>query len=271
MSQHCLAVFKKKKIKRTIFRSRCSGEERLLRVQLLLDPFDQAEYKLFVRVVGWRVLIGGVSVVVVDGELVVEASIERRYERLGDERVEIGADIAGRVHDNARHVDVAVEAYLGAEEREYATALLVVRYADGDLLIEATGASQADVERVGLVGRADDHKWHIRPHGQIVEARQELRDDAMLHVLGGRLAPLRDGLDLVDEENARCTAHRFVEHGADVLLGLAGHARYELGGGDLEQWQVEFASQCVHELRLAAAGRTVATIGQKKYSSSIRK
>lgn len=99
-----------------------------------------------------------------------------------------------------------------------------------------------------------------------VETRQQLGDYSMFHVFGSRLASLRDGLDLVYEKYARrirlsqfelnshidCLKLRvfvieinkyieinntydcFVEHGSNVLLGLARHARDQFGGGHFE-------------------------------------
>ena len=35
----------------------------------------------------------------------------------------------------------------------------------------------------------------------------------------------------------------FLEYGSNVFLGLARHARYKLGGRDLEQWQRQLLQQ----------------------------
>ena len=89
--------------------------------------------------------------------------------------------------------------------------MLIVGYADGNLLVEPARAPQPNVQRVGLIRGADDHYGHIGIDGQIVEARQQLRDNAVLHILGGRLSSLRDRFDFVYEQNARCVCLLFIK------------------------------------------------------------
>ena len=80
---------------------------------------------------------------------------------------------------------------------------LLVRDADLDLPVEAPGAAQRRVERVGNVGGGDED--HLPARFEAVHQGEQLRDDAAFDLALARhlLALRRDGVDLVDEDDGK--------------------------------------------------------------------
>ena len=84
--------------------------------------------------------------------------------------------------------------------RRISSAALRVGRVQADLAVEAARAAQRGVERVGAVGRADDD--HLAARAQAVHQREELADDALLDLAPDLGALGRDGVDLVEEDDA---------------------------------------------------------------------
>jgi len=101
--------------------------------------------------------------------------------------------------------------------------LFIIWDSDGNLLVEPSSSPESNVQRVRLISGTNDHNGRVGVDGQIVEARQQLRHNPVLHVLGSALAPLGDRLDLVDEQDTRRRGHCLLEQAPNVALRLAGN------------------------------------------------
>ena len=127
---------------------------------------------------------------------------------------------------------------------------------DGDLAVEAARPAQGGVQRVGEVGRRQHD--HVLPLGQPVHQGQQLGHHALLHVAHDPLAPRGDGVDLVEEDDARGAAGRLVEDLAQVGLALAVELVDDLRPVDGEEVGLGLVGHGPGDERLAAAGRPVA-------------
>ncbi|KUI58751.1 hypothetical protein VP1G_11035 [Cytospora mali] len=90
-----------------------------------------------------------------------------------------------------------------------------------------------------------------------VHAAADLGDDAALHGLPGAVALPGDGVQLVEEDEARREPHGLVEDVADVLLALAARAAHQARRRHRDEGDLEVGRQRVREHRLAAARRPV--------------
>src|SRR5437899_3551887 len=134
------------------------------------------------------------------------------------ERFQVRADEAVRVVRDLLQIDVGPHRHGARVNLQDLQPRLRVRHADLDLAIEPARAAQRRIEHLGNVRRADDDDLPARD--EAVHQAQELRDDALLD-LADDFGPLRrDGVDLVDEENGRRAARRFLEHLAELRLAL---------------------------------------------------
>ena len=126
---------------------------------------------------------------------------------------------------------------------------------DGDLAVETPGPPQGRIERVGEVGRRDHD--HVAAAIQPVHQREQLRDHALLHVADHLLAPWRDGVDLVEEDDARRLSRRLLENLAQVRLALAVELVDDLRSVDREEVRLRLVGDGAGDQGLAAAGRAV--------------
>ena len=130
-----------------------------------------------------------------------------------------------------------------------------VRKLDGDATVEAAGSQKRRVEHVGLVRRGEHDDALV-----VVEAvhlGQELvqRLLALVVRVDGDATLLADGVDFVDEHDARGLLVRLLEEVAH-LRGTAAHEHLdELGARDLEERHVRLAGDRLGEQRLARARR----------------
>src|SRR5262245_7822258 len=105
-------------------------------------------------------------------------------------------------------------------------ACLRVGHADFNLTVETPWPSQCWIQDLGNIRRTDDDDLTARD--EAVHEAQELRDDALLD-LAGHFSTLRcDCVDLVDEQNRRRPARRFLEDLAEFGLALAVELPHDL-------------------------------------------
>jgi hypothetical protein len=124
-----------------------------------------------------------------------------------------------------------------------------------DFPVEPPRAAQGRVQGVGQVGgRQNDHVFPLR---QSVHQRQQLRHHALLHVADHALPPRGDGVDFVEENNARRALGRLVEEFAQMGLALAVELVDDLRPVDRKEVGIGFMGHRSGQERLAAAGRTV--------------
>ena len=134
-------------------------------------------------------------------------------------------------------------------------AAALVGDADDDLAVEAAGAAQRLVERLGAVGGGDDDEVLARL--EPVEQGQQLGDEALLGLALDLAALGRDRIDLVDEDDRRRRLGRLLEHLAQPPLALAIGRAHDLGAGDVEEAGVALVGDGAGEAGLAGAGRAV--------------
>ena len=127
---------------------------------------------------------------------------------------------------------------------------------DDDLAVEPSRPQQRRIENVGAVGRSDqnDAGVLIEP----VHLDEELVERLLALVVsaaeaGAALAA--DGVDLVDEDDARRRFLRLIEEIADARGSDADEHLDEIGAGDRQERHARLACDRAREQRLTGAGR----------------
>ena len=132
---------------------------------------------------------------------------------------------------------------------------LRVRHADFDFAIEAAGPAERRIEDFRNVRRA--HHDHLAARHESVHQTQKLRYDALFDFADDVGALRRDGVDLVDEENRRRMACRFLEDLSELRLALPVELPHDLGAVEMDEVDAALRGDGAREQRLAGAGRTV--------------
>ena len=152
----------------------------------------------------------------------------------------VGDRLALRVH--AQHGAAAGE--VGAGHR--------------DLPVEAAGPQQCRVEDVGPVGRGDQDD--ALALAEAVHLDQQLVERLLAFVVTAaeaRAALAADGVDLVDEDDARAVLLGLLEHVAHAGGADADEHLDEVRAGDREERHPGLTGDGAGQQRLAGAGRTV--------------
>jgi len=97
----------------------------------------------------------------------------------------------------------------------------------------------------------------VRAALEAVHEREQLRDDAALHLAVGLLALGRDRVDLVDEDDCRSVLLGLLKRLAQVALTLASQLAHNLGAVDEEKKGAGLVRDRTRNERLAAAWRAV--------------
>ena len=133
---------------------------------------------------------------------------------------------------------------------------LLRRPIDGDVPVEPAGPQQRRVEHVGPVGRGDDdHRFGRREAVHLAEDLVERLFAFVVTAADARAAHPADGVDLVDEQDARGVFLRGPEHVADAAGPDADEHLDELGAVDREERHARLAGHRPGQQRLAGAGR----------------
>ena len=127
---------------------------------------------------------------------------------------------------------------------------------DPDVAVEAARADQGGVERLGPVGGGhdDDAAVDVEP----VHRHEELIEGLVALVLGAGGpggSDLADGVDLVDEDQARGLGLGLGEEAADTSGADADVHLHEVGAGEGEERHVGLARDGAGQQGLAGAGR----------------
>ena len=125
------------------------------------------------------------------------------------------------------------------------------------LAVEAAGPQQRRIEHVRTVGGGDEDDALVRLeavhlHQQLV---QRLLAFVMAAAQAGAAVP-SDGIDLVDEDDARRITLRLLEHVAHARGADAHEHLDEIRAGDGEERHVSLAGDSARQQRLAGAGGT---------------
>ena len=175
---------------------------------------------------------------------------------LVDEVREVRAGEAGRLLGDALDVDRLVERLALGVDLEDRRPAAHVGPVEDDLAVEPAGPQQGRVEDVRPVGGGDDD--HVRVRVEAVHLDEDLVEGLLALVVraaeaGAALAA--DGVDLVDEDDARAVPLGLVEQVADAAGADADEHLDELGAGDREERHAGLAGDRPGQQRLAGARR----------------
>ena len=194
-------------------------------------------------------VLGALEIVHVDEALVAARGEERRFVH---EVREIGARKAGR----AARKDVGPHV---RRDRHFAHVHLQDLLAPADvgqrhdhLPVEPARTQQRRIEHVGTVGRRDHD--HARIRFETVHFDEQLVERLLALVVAAaqaRAALAADGVDLVDEHDARRVLLRLLEHVAHARRADADEHLDEVGARDAEERHFRFAGDRAREQRLA--------------------
>ena len=132
----------------------------------------------------------------------------------------------------------------------------MIRGADGHLTIEPAGPQQRRIENVGTVGRGNDDDALVL--GEAVHLDEQLVQRLLAFFVTERCAAAAaaDGVELVDEDDARRMAPGVFEQPADARGADAGVHLDEVRPARKEKRHVRFAGDRSRQQRLAGAGRS---------------
>ena len=123
-----------------------------------------------------------------------------------------------------------------------------------DLAVEAARAQQRRIEHVGAVGGGDDDDAFVAL--EAVHLHQQLVERLLALVVAAaeaRAAVAADGVDLVDEDDARRVLLRLLEHVAHARGADADEHLHEVGARDGEERHLRLAGDGPRQQRLAGA------------------
>ncbi|VTQ60153.1 Uncharacterised protein [Stenotrophomonas maltophilia] len=172
---------------------------------------------------------------------------------------EVGQVSAGEARGTARdhhRLDIVGQGQLAHVDLQDVLAALHVRQADHDLAVETARAQQRRVQHVRTVGRGDhDHAFAaFKP----VHLDQQLVQGLLALVVTAAQAGATvatDGVDFVDEDDARRVLLGLLEHVAHAAGADADEHFNEVRTGDREERHLGFAGDGLGQQRLAGTRR----------------
>ena len=173
-----------------------------------------------------------------------------------DEVGEVGAGEAGRAAGDDARIDVGRQRHLLHVHGEDLLAAVDVGARHDHLAVEAARAQQRRIEHVGPVGRGDDDDAFIGL--EAVHLDQQLVQRLLALVIAvaeAGAAMAADGVDLVDEDDARRRFLGLLEHVAHAAGADADEHLDEVRAGDGEEGHARLAGDGAGEQGLAGAGR----------------
>ena len=186
------------------------------------------------------------------------AAARREQRRLVDHVREVGAREAGGRRREHVEVDLLVDRLALRVHLEDLLAPLAVGPVDDDLPVEAARAQERRVEDVRPVrgGDEDDVVLQLEPVHLDEELVQRLLALVVTAAQAGA-AMAADGVDLVDEDDARARLLRLLEQVADARGADADEHLDEVRARDREERHAGLARGRAREQRLTGAGRAV--------------
>ncbi len=151
-----------------------------------------------------------------------------------------------QVHIRAQRHPARMDAQDGPPPRR-------IRDADGDLPVEAPRPPQSHIHQVGHVGGPDDH--HLPALHQAVHQRQELRHHPFLHVPDHHGPLGRQGVNLVQEDDAGGVPPRLLEDLAQLGLAFPVELVDDLGPVHVDEVGPDLVGDSTGDQRLACPGR----------------
>ena len=176
--------------------------------------------------------------------------------RLVDQVGEVGAAESRGLLGEHLEVDTRIERLVARMHLEDRAAAADIGAVEHDVPVEASGAEQRRVEHVGPVGGRDDDDVLVGL--EAVHLDQELVEGLLALVVTtaeARTTLAADGVDLVDEHDARRVLLGLVEEVADAARADTDEHLDELRAADAEERNARLAGDGLAEQRLAGAGR----------------
>ena len=176
--------------------------------------------------------------------------------RLVDQVGQVRAGEAGRAAGHDHRVHVLVQRHLAHVHLEDLLAALHVRQAHHHLAVKAARAQQRRVQHVGAVGGGDHD--HALPALEAVHFHQQLVEGLLALIVAAAqagAAMAADGVDLVDEDDARRVLLGLLEHVAHARGAHADEHLDEVGAGDREERHLGLAGDGARQQGLAGARR----------------
>jgi hypothetical protein len=181
----------------------------------------------------------------------------RREQRgLVEQILQIGAGESGRAFRKRLEQDFLAQRLVARMHFQDLLPAFDVRAIDHDLAIETAGPQQGRVEHVGAVRRRDqDHAGvlieAVHLHEQLIERLLAL----VMAAAQTRAALAADGVDFVDEDDARRRLFRLIEEVANARGAHADEHFDEVRTGNGEKRHAGFARNRAREQRFAGARR----------------
>ena len=180
----------------------------------------------------------------------------REQRRLVDEIRQIRAREAGRAARDHRGLDVVGQRHAAHVHAQDLLAAAHVGQRHHHLAVEAARAQQRRIEHVGPVGRGDDDDALVAL--EAVHLDQQLIQGLLALVVTAaqtRAAVPADGIDLIDEDDARGVLLGLLEHVAHARGAHADEHLDEVRARDGEERHLGLAGDGAREQRLAGARR----------------
>ena len=181
----------------------------------------------------------------------------RRHQgRFIDEVHQIGAGEAGRTARDGFQIHIRRQRHLADVHFQNLLAADHVRIGHHHLAVETAGAKQRRVEHVGAVGGGDQNDAFIG--FEAIHLDEQLVQRLLAFVVAAAEASATvaaDGVDLIDEDDARRVLLGLLEHVADAAGADADEHLDEVGTGNGEERHIGLAGDGAREQRLAGAGR----------------
>ena len=181
----------------------------------------------------------------------------REQSRFVDEVRQIGARKSGRTAGNDFRIDVRRQRHLLHMDAQDFLAAKHVRVRHHDLAVETAGTQQGGIEHVGTVRRRDDDDALVG--FEAIHLDEQLIERLLALIVTAAqtgAAMTSDGIDFVDEDDARRVLLRLLEHVAHAAGADADEHFDEVRARDREERHVGFARDGARDQRFARAGRT---------------
>ena len=165
-------------------------------------------------------------------------------------------DEAGGHAGDDLQIRLGVERYLARVQLQDLQARRLVGPVDEHVAIEAPGAQQRGIENLGAVGRR--HQDHADARVEAVQLDEQLVQRLLALLVRDRAdaARLAQGVQLVDEDDARRLLLRLFEQVAHARRADADEHLDEVGAADREERHPGLAGDGTRQQRLAGAGRS---------------
>ena len=184
------------------------------------------------------------------------SALDREERGLVHQVRQVGAREARRAARDLPQVDFRIERHLPAVDAENLLAALHVGRADGHLPVEAARTEERRIENVRPVRRGDDDDALVG--GKAVHLHQQLIQRLLALFVAERVAAAApsDGVELVDEDDARVVAPRVLEELADSRRADARVHLDEIRAAGKQKRDLRFAGHRARQQRLAGSRRS---------------